>query len=182
MLALAAYRMGLQVAILEHGEGSPAGVMTKLEFPGGWSSRADLEAFARASDIITLENEFVSPELLRELSQWRPVYPTPETVALVRDKLTQKQHLGARWHSGGGVPGGNLSGGGGAICPARWLPDPAQDPALRLRWLREPHGGDPRSPRRRMGRAPAAHPGAEFARRALDSTLEGARCHGCPQP
>jgi 5-(carboxyamino)imidazole ribonucleotide synthase len=93
MLALAAYRMGLQVAILEHGEGSPAGVMTKLEFPGGWSSRADLEAFARASDIITLENEFVPPELLRELSQWRPVYPTPETVALVRDKLTQKQHL-----------------------------------------------------------------------------------------
>jgi len=93
MLALAAYRMGLQVAVLEHGEGSPAGVMTKLEFPGGWSSRTDLEAFARASDIITLENEFVPPEILHELSQWRPVYPTPETVALVRDKLTQKQHL-----------------------------------------------------------------------------------------
>ncbi|MDW8224647.1 MAG: 5-(carboxyamino)imidazole ribonucleotide synthase [Bacteroidota bacterium] len=91
MLTQAAYRLGLRVAILEHGADSPAGRMTKLEFPEGWTSPEALESFLRASDIITLENEFVSPELLEHLAQHRLVYPSPETVRRVRDKLTQKQ-------------------------------------------------------------------------------------------
>lgn len=95
MLAQAAYRLGLRVAIIEHGADSPAGRMTQLEFPQGWNSPEALEAFARASDIITLENEFVAPELLEQLVQWRPVYPTPETVRRVRDKLVQKRTMAA---------------------------------------------------------------------------------------
>jgi len=35
MLALDAYRLGLEVAIIENGAYSPAGDMTKLEFPEG---------------------------------------------------------------------------------------------------------------------------------------------------
>ncbi|MCS7176905.1 MAG: 5-(carboxyamino)imidazole ribonucleotide synthase [Candidatus Kapabacteria bacterium] len=93
MLAQAAYRLGLRVAIIEHGADSPAGRMTQLEFPEGWNSREALEAFLRVSDIITLENEFVAPELLEGLAQHRPVYPTPETIRRVRDKLTQKQTM-----------------------------------------------------------------------------------------
>ncbi len=95
MLAQAAYRLGLRVAIIEHGADSPAGRMTQLEFPDGWTSPEALNAFVDASDIITLENEFVAPELLQAIAQRRPVYPTPETIARVRDKLVQKQTMAA---------------------------------------------------------------------------------------
>ncbi|MEN3026474.1 MAG: 5-(carboxyamino)imidazole ribonucleotide synthase [Chlorobiota bacterium] len=105
MLAQAAYRLGLRVAIIEHGADSPAGRMTQLEFPEGWNSREALEAFLRVSDVITLENEFVAPELLEELAQHRLVYPTPETIRRVRDKLTQKQTMVAA-----GIPVPNFAG------------------------------------------------------------------------
>ena len=95
MTAQAAYRMGLRVAIIEHGESSPAGVMTKLEFPGGWKDEAQLEAFIQASDIITLENEFIDPDILDRIAEKRLVYPTPETMRLVQDKFTQKETFAA---------------------------------------------------------------------------------------
>ncbi len=95
MTAMAAYRLGLRVAVIEHGTESPAGVMTKLDFPGGWTDPAELERFIGASDIVTLENEFVAPELLEHIAERRLVFPEPQTVALVRDKLTQKQTMAA---------------------------------------------------------------------------------------
>lgn len=95
MTAMAAYRLGLHVAIIEHGTPSPAGVMTKHEFPGGWTHPAELDRFIATSDIITLENEFVAPELLAQIAERRLVLPEPRTVALVRDKLTQKQTMAA---------------------------------------------------------------------------------------
>lgn len=91
MTALAAYRMGLQVAIIENGEASPAGVMTKHEFPNGWADRKQLDAFIEVSDIITLENEFVDPDILDYIAERRYVYPTPSTMRLVQDKLIQKE-------------------------------------------------------------------------------------------
>lgn len=95
MTAMAAYRLGLRVAIIEHGDESPAGVMTKLDFPRGWTNNEELERFISASDIITLENEFVAPELLERIAERRLVFPSPQTVALVRDKLVQKQTMAA---------------------------------------------------------------------------------------
>jgi len=93
MTAMAAYRLGLRVAIIEHGTPSPAGVMTKLEFPGGWNDPEELDRFTNACDIVTLENEFVAPELLERVAERRLVLPEPRTVALVRDKLVQKQTM-----------------------------------------------------------------------------------------
>ena len=75
--------MGLRVAIIEHGENSPAGMMTKLEFPNGWNSESDLENFIQASDIITLENEFIDPDILDKIAERRQVYPSPATMRLV---------------------------------------------------------------------------------------------------
>ena len=91
MTAQAAYRLGMRVAIIEHGEDSPAGVMTKLEFAGGWKDGAQLDAFIRASDIVTLENEFIDVRVLEEIAQRRLVWPSADTMLLVQDKLVQKQ-------------------------------------------------------------------------------------------
>ncbi len=95
MTAQEAYRMGLRVAVIEHGADSPAGMMTKKEFPGGWKNPEDLEAFIQASDIITLENEFIDPDILDVIAERRLVFPTPDTMRLVQDKFIQKQTFAA---------------------------------------------------------------------------------------
>lgn len=95
MTAQEAYRMGLRVAVIEHGADSPAGLMTKKEFPGGWKNPEDLEAFIQASDIITLENEFIDPDILDVIAERRLVFPTPDTMRLVQDKFIQKQTFAA---------------------------------------------------------------------------------------
>ncbi|MFN9956810.1 MAG: 5-(carboxyamino)imidazole ribonucleotide synthase, partial [bacterium] len=83
MIAQDAYRMGLRVAVIEHGADSPAGMMTKKEYPGGWKNSEDLEAFIQASDIVTLENEFIDPEILDVIAERRLVFPAPDTMRLV---------------------------------------------------------------------------------------------------
>ncbi|MBM4179591.1 MAG: 5-(carboxyamino)imidazole ribonucleotide synthase [Ignavibacteria bacterium] len=95
MTAQEAYKMGIRVAVIEHGADSPAGFMTKKEFSGGWKNSADLEAFIQASDIITLENEFIDPDILDVIAERRLVFPTPDTMRLVQDKFIQKQTFSA---------------------------------------------------------------------------------------
>lgn len=91
MTAQAAYRLGLGIAIIEHGESSPAGMMTKHEFVNGWTNEQDLQRFTDVSDVVTLENEFVNPDILLKIGERRLVLPSPETIQLVQDKYTQKE-------------------------------------------------------------------------------------------
>ena len=90
MIASDAYRMGLNVAVIEGHKGSPAGDMTKMEFSKGWDDHTDLMNFIEVSDVITLENEFIDPELLRKIEKFREVYPSSSTMELVQDKFIQK--------------------------------------------------------------------------------------------
>ena len=90
MLALEAYRLGLNVAIIEKEAESPAGDMTKLDFTEGWINEEALQNFIEASDIITLENEFIDPEIIEKIEQKRDVFPSSKTVRLVQDKFIQK--------------------------------------------------------------------------------------------
>lgn len=93
MLAQSAYRLGLRVAIIENGDDSPAGVMTKLEFINGWNDTAELDRFIDVCDVVTLENEFIDPAILERIAERRPVFPTADTVRLVQDKFIQKQTM-----------------------------------------------------------------------------------------
>ncbi len=93
MTASAAYRLGLKVAIIEHGVDSPAGRMTKLDFPEGWSDAEALDKFIRASDVVTLENEFIDPAILEQIEERRQVFPSSKTLRLVQDKYIQKQTM-----------------------------------------------------------------------------------------
>lgn len=95
MTAQAAYRLGLGIAIIEHGESSPAGSMTKHEFPNGWTDEKDLKHFTDISDTVTLENEFVNPDILSVIAERRLVLPSPDTIRLVQDKYIQKKTFSA---------------------------------------------------------------------------------------
>lgn len=92
MLAQATYRVGLNVAIIEGHSGSPAGDMTKSDFSEGRDNSDELDRFIEISDRITLENEFINPEIIEYIeSKGKPVYPSSKTMRLVQDKFIQKQ-------------------------------------------------------------------------------------------
>ncbi|MBC8043028.1 MAG: 5-(carboxyamino)imidazole ribonucleotide synthase [Rhizobacter sp.] len=101
MSSLAAFRLGVQTAIFSESPASPAGMLTPHNFTGDLdsleSNREPLKKFAEASTVITLENEFVAIEVLEFLeSHGKKVFPTSQTMRLVRDKLIQKETLKSR--------------------------------------------------------------------------------------
>ncbi len=91
MLANSAYTLGLNIGVIDKEECTPAGDMTQLEFSEGWNKTNDLADFSELCDIVTLENEFIDPKILKTVQKDAPVYPTPETMELVQDKYIQKQ-------------------------------------------------------------------------------------------
>lgn len=100
MTALAAYRLGLKVIVLEAEEDSPAGQLASYEVVGHWSDPVALGRFAKSADVITLENEFVDANVLQMLeAQGKPVFPSALTLAQIQDKLRQKEAL-----RGAGLP------------------------------------------------------------------------------
>jgi len=95
MSAMAAKRMGFDIAILEKEAGSPAGQLTSMEITGSASDKKLLRKLAAYSDIITLENEFIDYHIIEYLeSLGKKVFPSSVTISLIQDKLIQKQTLG----------------------------------------------------------------------------------------
>jgi len=94
MSAYAAFRFGMSVAIYERTAKSPASQITPHSFVSDWFDKSELTKFAQCVSVITLENEFIAPNVLEFLeSLGKPVFPTSRTVALVQDKLVQKETL-----------------------------------------------------------------------------------------
>lgn len=94
MSAYQAYKLGFDVAILEKKKDSPAGQLTHNEFVGRVDDKKLLKQFAKRSDVITLENEFVDSSYLKFLEGLgKKVFPSSETISLIQDKLIQKQTL-----------------------------------------------------------------------------------------
>jgi 5-(carboxyamino)imidazole ribonucleotide synthase len=96
MSAFAAQRLGVRVAILEKSPGSPAAQVTPLSTVGDWDDPAVVGPFAAGCDVITLESEFIAVAVLAALeAQGKAVFPGSRTLALIQDKLTQKEALAA---------------------------------------------------------------------------------------
>ncbi len=94
MSAFQAIRMGFDIAILEKEKDSPAGVLTKNEFVGWVDDKEIFNQFIQASDVITLENEFIDSYYLAEIeNQGKNVIPSSKTISLIQDKFIQKSTL-----------------------------------------------------------------------------------------
>ena len=96
MTAEAASGLHVDIVVLERQAQSPAGqiVGAANEIVGDWRDLDTLRSLASRVDVLTLENEFVHAEQLEMLvAAGHPVLPTPRSVALVQDKLIQKQTL-----------------------------------------------------------------------------------------
>ncbi len=94
MTAVAGLRLGCDVVVLERNNFSPAVSLATHSLVGDWNSPEALIKLASEVDVVTLENEFVDADSLAALEKaGYPLYPGSKTIALVQDKLTQKQTL-----------------------------------------------------------------------------------------
>ncbi|HSH08744.1 MAG TPA: 5-(carboxyamino)imidazole ribonucleotide synthase [Oceanipulchritudo sp.] len=95
MTAAAAAKFGCEVVVLERQDDFPAHSVDAHAIIGDWDKPEDLMQLAPLVDVVTLENEFVSPEALAFLSRQFPLWPSAETMLLVQDKLRQKELFAA---------------------------------------------------------------------------------------
>jgi 5-(carboxyamino)imidazole ribonucleotide synthase len=96
MTALAGLQLGCDVVVLERNHHSPAANLASHSIVGDWDRPEALLRLATHADVVTLENEFVDATSLRALEAGgHALFPTARSIALVQDKLVQKQTLAA---------------------------------------------------------------------------------------
>lgn len=94
MTASAARQLGCEVAVLERHPAQVATTLATQALVGDWNRPEELLRLAEVCDVVTLENEFVDARALAALeAAGHRVYPTARTLALVQDKLVQKEVL-----------------------------------------------------------------------------------------
>lgn len=94
MSAIQAFRYGMQVAVFsDRPEDEPVQFMTPHSYSGSFDEVESMLEFAEKCDVITLENEFIDSSILNELQQRSktPIWPSPESFALIENKLIEKQ-------------------------------------------------------------------------------------------
>jgi 5-(carboxyamino)imidazole ribonucleotide synthase len=96
MLALAAARLGFDVAVLAREANSPAGRVAAREIVGGYGDAAALQALAEASEVVTFEFENVPGEAIAALeAHGFAVAPPGRALAISQDRVTEKTFLNA---------------------------------------------------------------------------------------
>ncbi|NEX18841.1 5-(carboxyamino)imidazole ribonucleotide synthase [Thiorhodococcus mannitoliphagus] len=96
MLAKAAKRLGCTCVVLDPTPGSPAGQVAGHQIVGDYHDPARLRELAESSDVTTFDIEDIDTKSLIQLErEGNRVLPSPGLLALIQDKLTQKQALAA---------------------------------------------------------------------------------------
>ncbi|MDX2129429.1 MAG: 5-(carboxyamino)imidazole ribonucleotide synthase [Chloroherpetonaceae bacterium] len=94
MSAQAAQKLGFSVIIFEQDANAPAVKITHNAVIGQVSDKEAIKRFVDKASVITLENEFISYEVLEYIeSLGKPVNPGAATLRIIQDKLLQKDHL-----------------------------------------------------------------------------------------
>jgi len=96
MLALAAARLGFDVAVLERDADSPAGQVSNHTIVGRYDDRAALAELAAVAKVVTFEFENVPAESVLALQELGvEVAPGPEALSVAQDRVAEKQFLNA---------------------------------------------------------------------------------------
>lgn len=102
MSGLQAFRYGIQVGVFsDREENEPVQFITPYSQTGSFDSVEDMSQFAKTCDVLTLENEFISSEVLKQTQEQSgtPIYPSPDSFTLIENKLIEKQTF-----EGAGIP------------------------------------------------------------------------------
>jgi 5-(carboxyamino)imidazole ribonucleotide synthase len=94
MMVKAAKRLGCTCVVLDPTPGSPAGQVAGHQIVGDYHDPAKLRELAESCDVTTFDIEDIDSETLIALErEGRQIYPAPAVLAVIQDKLTQKQAL-----------------------------------------------------------------------------------------
>ncbi len=101
MTAMAARSLGYRVQVMDPDPSCPARFVVDACFVGSWDDAKAASDLARGSDVITLEIEQISIASLEAAERHAPVRPSKEILAMVQDRIRQKN-----WLSDQGFPVG----------------------------------------------------------------------------
>lgn len=94
MMVMAGQRLGCTCVVLDPTPGSPAGQVAGHQIVGDYHDPGRLRELAEGCDVTTFDIEDIDTETLIELErEGRCIRPAPELLAVIQDKLTQKQAL-----------------------------------------------------------------------------------------
>ena len=96
MTAMAARSLGYRVQVLDPDAACPARWVADACVTAEFDDARAAAGLARACDVVTFEIEKVGLETLRAAEAFAPVRPGRELLALVQDKLVQKEWLAAQ--------------------------------------------------------------------------------------
>lgn len=96
MMVKAAKQIGCTCTVLDPTPNSPAGQVSGHQIVANYQDAAALRELAESSDFTTFDLEDIDSAILTELSrEGRPIFPHPQVLAVVQDKLRQKEVLAA---------------------------------------------------------------------------------------
>lgn len=96
MIARSASQLGCECVVLDRQPTVPAAGNVRQVLVGDWDDPQTLLRLAEQVDVVTLENEFVDAAALSAIeAAGHRLFPTSASIALVQDKLKQKESLEA---------------------------------------------------------------------------------------
>jgi 5-(carboxyamino)imidazole ribonucleotide synthase len=93
MMGIAARSMGYKVHVLDPDPACPAGYIADKVIEAGWNDRWAAANLARECATVTLEIEQVSITSLDEAARWAPTRPGAAMLAVIQDRIEQKDWL-----------------------------------------------------------------------------------------
>lgn len=94
MLADAAHKLGFWVIVLDPMPQSPAAQVADEQIVGDFKDEASIRSLAQKCDFMTFEIELAGERALQELADFGvKINPSPATLSLIKDKLSQKEFL-----------------------------------------------------------------------------------------
>jgi 5-(carboxyamino)imidazole ribonucleotide synthase len=94
MITQEAKRMSLKVIILDPSEECPASSISDEQIVADFKDEDAIRKLASKSDVLTYEIELANSITLKQLQTKKyPVYPSPETLAIIQNKYRQKSFL-----------------------------------------------------------------------------------------
>jgi len=93
MMALAARRMGIRIAVWTGGLEAPAVELADEVIDAAFDDSDALERFCRSATVATVEFENIPAATLEEVSRRMPLHPSPEVVAICQNREREKDFL-----------------------------------------------------------------------------------------
>jgi len=94
MISTSAYALGVNVNVLVKKKPDALPALSHSAAEGNWDDPVVAVSFAQHVDIVTLENEFISPASLEAIeSSGVPLIPSSSTIRLIQDKWHQKESM-----------------------------------------------------------------------------------------